>query len=173
MTKLISLLFTFAFCFTATGCEEDSTTTTQVQPEPEKRVVFDLPEGWEWMDKEHTSAILNNPAEENPAGFVKLDIDQAPEGTKEDAKAYIEENYSSEGCLEFENQCISQEFVTLTSNNMDVYAVMKPTEYWSEQAWMTIFAFEKNGRVFSMLLYDRIDLYPEVLDTITQSIELQ
>ncbi|MCA9374334.1 hypothetical protein KC725_04195 [Candidatus Peregrinibacteria bacterium] len=170
MINIFSVLFTVLTCLSATGCDSDNAT---VPEEPVKKMVYELPEGWEWMDEGQDSAILNEPTKDNAAGFVKLDPNGTSEGTTSDAKKLVQKEYHEGDCIQLENECVPEEFVTLQSGEYEIFAFMQPIQYWADSSWMSTFSFEKNGRVYSMIMYDRIDLYPEVLDTIVQSIEFK
>ncbi|MEZ4087472.1 MAG: hypothetical protein R3B71_04015 [Candidatus Gracilibacteria bacterium] len=187
MIKLISLLFTFAFCLTATGCDEDSTTTIQVQPQPEKRVVFDLPEGWEWAGGDARSGdAIYWYDHEDPKGFYKIGDFTFEAGDQALAEANALEGFNSafdgRSCnkipctwtndhLNYENSA-TMEFKTINGQTIIVATnYMDQSDY---KFWGHGLNFEKDGIVYNGAIYGaEFDNFNDELATILDSIRVE
>mgnify|MGYP002623260563 FL=1 len=188
MNKLFSLMLALLFCFAAAGCDEDSTTkTTQIQPEPEKRVIFDLPEGWEWAGGSHESGdAIKWFDRDNPKGFYKIGDFSYQEGTQALAETNALEGFNSaldgRSCdaipctwtnedLDYDNNA-KMEFKTIEDTTFVV-----ATNYWNQdndEFWSSGINFAKDGIVYSGSIYGApFDNFEQELKSILDSIRVE
>lgn len=180
MTNILSFLLTAVMCLAGTGCGQEHATPQQ-EHAPALKVVYDLPEGWEWMDEENGISKWEHRAKGGGAPFVKFDPSEFPIGTEEEAKAKILENYNKnlETCNrrkeyypDFDEECdpppAYQEFMI---DGITVYASMDTGTVWGEESWTSILGFEKDGRKVIFILYDKADLYMEELNLIISTLK--
>ena len=187
MNKTLSILFTLLFCFTAVGCDEDSTTTTQVQPQPEKRVVFDLPEGWEWSGGDARSGdAIYWYDRDDPQGFYKIGDFTFEAGDQALAEANALEGFNSaldgRRCEEIpctwtnddldDENSATMEFKTI--NGQTIIVATNSMDQGDYKFWGHGLNFEKDGIVYDGAIFGaEFDKFSDALTTILDSIRIE
>ncbi len=175
MIKLFSVLFTVLTCLSATGCDSDNATVPE-EPVVALRAVYDLPEGWTWLDEENGVAIWEHRSKDGGSPFVKFTPLEFPIGTEEEAKADILENYNYIHCDR--GQSPDQEcdrnpeyYKEFVFDDTTVYASMSTGSVWGMESWTSVLGFEHDGRKAIFILYDKADLHMEELEQIISTLK--
>lgn len=195
MTNILSLLLAVLACFTATGCDSDNTTFPETTS-TEKKVVYDLPEGWEWSggnvmptgDAIKWVGEGNRPeqTEIDGPGFYKIGDFTFQEGDEAMVEANVLEGFNSafdgRSCdkipctwindyLDYENS------VTVESKTINGQTVIVTTNYMDQgdyKFWSHGLNFEKDGIVYKGAIYgNEFDTFTEPLETILGSIRVE
>lgn len=175
MTNIFSLLFTFLACFGMAGCDN---ATPPEKPVPLK-AVYELPEGWEWMDEENGISVWKHGSKDGGSPFVKFTPSEFPTGTQEEAKIEIKELYEKNMITcgyqkesDPTQECdIHPEYKEFLFDEIKVYASMGTGYVWGMESWTSVLGFEKDGRKAIFILYDKADLHMEELKLIISTLK--
>lgn len=175
MTNIFSLILTFLACFGMAGCEN----AAPAVPHVPLQAVYQLPEGWEWMDEENGISVWRHRSKDGGSPFVKFTPSEFPVGTEEEAKAQILENYNkaTQSCgYQKEHypdqECdIHPEYKEFMFGGITVYASMGTGYVWGMESWTSVLGFEKDGRKAIFILYDKADLHLEELELIISTLK--
>jgi hypothetical protein len=178
MNRLITTMITAFFIIFMMGCDptepvSESENQKRINPNTENsevlNVTFDLPEGWKWLDKENLEAIWEETARGGNAPFVKLEFGGIEKGIGEKANNRVSDTYydHKSACESAGKECETPpELKQFKITEIDVSTAMYTSYVWGEPSWNSHIAFEKNGYIIELMLYDKATLYKSELETI-------
>lgn len=176
MKKIITILIAAFFIVSMAGCDPTDPVSGFKNPETEKTealdVTFDLPEEWTWLNKDSLSAIWDETAKGGNAPFVKLSFIGMEKGTSEEAAEKTKETYDEhkKACEFAGDECeIPPGYEQYKIAGIDVTTAMSVGYVWGRPSWSSHIAFEKDGYVVELMLYDKATLHQNELKTIIGS----
>ena len=187
MKKVITFVLTVFLVALMTGCDQGEQNNNQPQdtsPETQEQkdggindqdalsIKFDLPDEWKWSDKKTLEAIWEETAKGGNAPFVKLEFGGMEKGTAEEAGKRVAETYEEQknACTAAGIYCPSKpELEQFQIAGIDVSTAMYVGYVWGKPSWNSHIAFEKNGYVIELMLYDKATLHQSELKTIISS----